>query len=110
MSEPLVRHSLQWSLRHTEPPAGWPRILAEEILPRSMPSRVVSALWYPGCGYSCHWSPLLVDEAEPRKLSTETKQRIRRKSLARRIEKTAPLFAGDLLRTELERKPDYYGK
>lgn len=105
--EELVLHSLKWHSPYTEPPAGQPRVLVEEILPRSMPSVVVERLWYPGCGYSCNWS--LLAPPVRRELSLETKQRIRRKNLVRRMEKNAPLFAEQMIAQKLEAQPDYFG-
>lgn len=103
----LIKHSLEWSNPHTQPPNGAPRVLVEEILPRNKPSRVVSALWSPGCGYASVWRSLSITPL--RQLSAETKQGIRRKLLVRRVRHQAPLFADQLITQELQLKPDYYG-
>jgi hypothetical protein len=103
----MVRHTLKWWNPHTTPPDGWPRILAEEILPRSCPSRVVEALWYPGCGYACCWESLSFTPL--RRLPLASKQSIRRKSLTRRVNHQAPLFAAQFIEREFDRQPEYYG-
>ena len=45
-----------------------------------------------------------------RKLSEETKRKIRRKALARRISAKAPLFAEQLFAEAVEKQPDYFGR
>ena len=62
----------------------------------------------PGDGYSLCFE--IVDTGKPRRqLSLETKQRIRRRNLERRVRRRWPLFAEEFIAEALRRKPDYYG-
>ncbi len=45
----------------------------------------------------------------PRRLPEETKHRIRRQRLERRIARRYPMFAEQIVREELARKPAYFG-
>jgi hypothetical protein len=45
---------------------------------------------------------------EPKRLSPEAKGKMRRRNLERRQEKTAPMFASDLIQIELQKNPEYY--
>jgi hypothetical protein len=60
-------------------------------------------------GYGNGWGLSVSPEMpEPRRLSPEAKGKLRRKSLERRIEKQAPLFASDLIQIELAARPEYF--
>ena len=101
----LIRNTLA-----VEVPHGWPRdrgeILLEVIGTHEQCKPVIDSLWWPGSGYSCHCSPLAV--VPVRRLSQSAKASVRRKSLRRRLEKEAPLFAESLERDALASDADYY--
>jgi hypothetical protein len=107
----LKRFTLTRNTLNAEIPDGWPaernEVLVDVIAPGGRTPAVIEAIWYPGCGYSVHETPLRIEE--PRRLSEETKQGIRRKSLVRRMEAKATLFAAEMIAEALEAQPDYYG-
>lgn len=102
---------IEWGNPYTQPPAGEPRVLAMQILPRGVQPKLLEKL-FPlqtiGGGYSICWKGLL-DRKPPRKLSTEAKQKIRRGNLKRRAQHHAPLFAEQYIAEELAARPDYFG-
>ena len=59
----------------------------------------------PGLGWSHGWSPLT--EA-PKRWSGERKAAARRRNLRRRLERSMPLFAEQLEREELAKRPAYF--
>lgn len=115
----LIHWVLGWHQPYTEPGkvpwsdldfTGWPREILEWRLsrgeePASMPD------WYkPGCGWSMFWrGPIPPADFVPRKLSLESKQKMRRGNLKRRVEKAAPLFADQFIGEALKDE-DYYGQ
>jgi len=105
---PMVRWTLAWNNPRTDPPEGQQRVLLEQVLPWGVRPEEIHARHVLGSPYGIHFQSL--DSKEPRRLSIETKQRIRRRSAIRRIEKAAPLFAATLIEETLTKQPDYYGR
>ena len=103
----MIRWTLAWNNPRTDPPNGEPRVLIEQILPRGVRPDEIDRSHVLGSPYGVHFQP--IDQREPRQLSLESKQRIRRKAVARRIEKAAPLFAASLLEQALSTQPEYFG-
>ena len=103
----MIRWTLAWNNSRTSPPNGEPRVLIEQILPRGVRPDEIDRNHVLGSPYGVHFQP--IDQRKPRQLSLESKQRIRRKAVARRIEKAAPLFADALLDHALKEQPEYYG-
>lgn len=101
--------TLHWGNPYTHPPEGRERIewsvcgwsrADEAWLWSHAPTWAV-----PGCGSSQGWSAIL---PPPRRLPPETKGRIRRRSLRRRLEARVPLLADLLEHAELTRRPGYF--
>ena len=90
-----------------QPPDGMPRVLVEQILPRGVRPDEVDRQHVLGSGYGIHFQA--ISSAPPRQLSVQAKQSIRRKAVARRIEKAAPLFAATLLDETLANQREYFG-
>lgn len=88
----LWRYSLRWSLPH-KPCPGPLELAAAEVPAGDQCPPVVADLWKPGTGYA---------------VCVERKAQARRRNLARRVEKAAPLFADELIARELEARPDYF--
>lgn len=104
----MIRWTLAWNNSRTNPPEGRPRVLIEQILPRGVQPEEILKAHVLGSPYGVHFQP--IDQTPPRQLSLEAKQRIRRKAVARRIEKAAPLFAASLLEQTLKSQPEYFGR
>ena len=89
-------------------PAGWPVRLAEMFVPGGgsrPPAEILGVRHTLGSGYglTCqHVAP------PPRQIGQENLADRRQKRAARRIERSAPLFAEQFLAEELAAKPDYY--
>jgi hypothetical protein len=93
-SAPQGFERVEWAV------CGWDRAADEAWLWSQKPD------WFePGCGYAMRWSAIL---PPPRRLPPETKARIRRRSLRRRLEAKVPLFADQLEEAELARRPGYF--
>jgi hypothetical protein len=103
----MCRWSLKWSNPYTNPPEGMPRVIAEQILPRGQRPEEIYKQHVLGSGYGIHFQPM--PSSPPRQLTLEAKQSIRRKSVARRIEKAAPLFAASLIPQTIAAQPEYFG-
>ncbi len=105
MTAPLWRYSLRWSLPHLPCPGS--RELASAEVPAGSPCPlIVSSLWKPGAGYA-----ICIDFPPPgpvRRWSDERKAAARRRNLARRVQKKAPLFADELINRELKARPEYF--
>lgn len=108
--------ALTWSNPYTDPPPGWPRTVAEIFIPSAHPgegarrSVEISAahreLIAAGqTGYVVTCTALM---PASKQLPPETLASVRQQRLARRMQKQAPLLAGELIRDELAAKPDYY--
>ena len=78
----MCRWTLQWSNRHTSPPDGMTRVLVEQILHQGVKPEEVYRQHVLGSRYGFHFQAI---SREPRQLSIEAKQSIRRKAVARRI-------------------------
>lgn len=105
MSEGGFLHRIEWGNPYTEPPDGAPRVLAEiftdySTSPPGLPECT------PGGGY-CHTVRRL-DPPSGRALNQQQLAHVRRARLERRIQQRAPLFAEELVASEMERKPAYY--
>lgn len=104
----LLTYTLRWHGRAAVEPVYGLGTVVVEVVPRGARLPVIDALWFPGSGYEI--AVTFESSAEPRQLSDEAKQSIRRKSLKRRIERDAPLFAASLYSSTVANNPDYFGK
>lgn len=97
------RYSLRWKL----PSPCRVEVLASEQVEEGQPAPAsVMDLWVAGAGYAvctdfCGDKPI-------RRWSEEQKAAARRRNLAKRVYRTAPLFADELIERELEARPDYF--
>lgn len=98
------RYSLRW--KRPGPCPGEPE-LASEVVEAGKPApESVMSLWVAGAGYA-----VCVDflyERPIRRWSDERKAATRRRNLARRVNRIAPLFADELIERELTVRPDYF--
>ncbi len=109
-----IQFAIKWSNPYTNPPEGMPRqlmaITRVQESTRDIPQEILQMLETiarPGSGWGLCIG--IDEDAKPRRrLSLETKGRIRRKSLERRIRKTAPLFADGIIAEELAANPKYF--
>ncbi len=101
--------TLAWTNPYTQPPNGKPRVLATEIVEGGSHNKPATfdGLSVPGDGYGWHWRSL--DEMPTRRLSDETKRKIRRGNLKRRVMSKAPLFASALIADAIAHSPEYFG-
>lgn len=98
------RYSLRWKL-----PSLCPGLheLASEVVEAGKPApESVMSLWVAGAGYAVCVD--FLDERQIKRWSDERKAAARRRNLARRVNKIAPLFAEELIERELESRPDYF--
>lgn len=103
----IVRWTLEWNKPYTNPPDDGPRVLVEQILPRGERPEEVYKLFTLGSPYGIHFRT--ISTKQPRQLSIEAKQGIRRKAMVRRIQKAAPLFATSLIEETMNKQPEYFG-
>ncbi len=99
------RYSLRWGLPQ-RPCPGLAELVAAEVPAGANCPVEVADRWQPGSGYV-----VCIDFPPPapiRQWSDERKAQARRRNLARRVEKAAPLFANELIARELEARPDYF--
>lgn len=98
-------YSLRWCLPHIPCPRG--NILASEVVPAGDPAPArIMAQFVPGSGYA-----VCIDFLDIRPIKRwppERKAQARQRNLQRRIAKTAPLFADELIARELVTRPDYF--
>ena len=121
----LWQVSVIWSNPYTNQPEGLPRVLhtevydAETIRPTDIPA--IKALledFVINGGYCCTISQEFDEEKTRRRWSRESKAKLRRKNLKKRIikklkksEEQLPLLGDpvqEMFERELEKKPDYY--
>ncbi|MEH4929631.1 theronine dehydrogenase [Enterobacter cloacae] len=99
------RYSLRWKLPRTSCPGA--HELVSEVVEAGKPAPdSVMSLWVAGSGYA-----VCVDflyDRPVRRWSDERKAAARRRNLERRINRTAPLFADELIGRELAARPDYF--
>ena len=99
------RYSLRWTLPRT--PCPGPHELASEVVEAGKPAPAsVVSLWVAGAGYAVCLD--FLDERPVRRWSDERKAAARRRNLARRVNRIAPLFADELIERELETRPQYF--
>lgn len=97
-------YSLRWKLPS---PCPGKEVLATAEVEAGQPApESVMSLWVAGAGYAvcldfCADKPV-------RRWSDERKAVTRRRNLEKRIHRTAPLFADELIERELEKRPDYF--
>ncbi|ECJ2264870.1 theronine dehydrogenase [Salmonella enterica subsp. salamae] len=99
------RYSLRWKLPGT--PCPGPQELVSEVVEagQQAPESVMSK-WVAGAGYA-----ICVDflcDRPIRRWSVERKPATRRRNLEKRIHRTAPLFAAELIERELASRPEYF--
>lgn len=108
--------SLAWYTPYADPPDGLPRVAAEMYVPCDYPGQgtkptpkeledLRQALIGKGLHYSLNSQALM---PESRRLPPESVASARQKRMQRRIEKSAPLLADELIAKELAAKPSYY--
>lgn len=110
----LVVWRVGWGSPWTEPPAGWPRVLAEALEPdwESSDKKIpedLDALSWQHRGYTIFCA---MYESEPRdasrRWSPERKARTRRQRLEKRLKARYPLFWRQYYDEELARRSLYY--
>lgn len=106
--------AIVWSNPHKPRPEGQPEVFLELRTPLAkgqgagaMPAEIQDCYdELSPYGYAvCWWT----EGGVTRRLSLETKQKIRRGNLRKRLDRRWPMFAEDLYREALARKPEYYG-
>lgn len=101
--------SLRWGNPYTLPPDGH-RVIKELFFPvghrylRVCPPEL-NNLHTPGNGYSISWSAV---SALPKKLPQDKLALVRQKRLRQRMEKKYPLLAEQIIRDEMEKRPEFY--
>ncbi len=98
---------IAWGNPYTTPPEGAPRVLAEYFCPGHVsqcPREISDFAYSLGGGYGLGVSHF----EHHRRLSQESKASIRKKRLKDRVEKTAPLFAEQIIADEIAKKPEYF--
>lgn len=111
-------YTIQWNSSYTDPPNGMPKILAEmyESLEQREKRRekeryrqcvpmAFTELHTIGDGYSIYITSV---STPTKRYSKDTLAVIRKKRIMRRITKKYPLFADQLIASEIEKKPEYY--
>ena len=98
------RYSLRW--KRPDPCPGESELASEVVEAGKPVPESVMSLWVAGAGYA-----VCVDflyERPIRRWSDERKAATRRRNLARRVNRIAPLFADELIERELTVRPDYF--
>ncbi|HGP2816730.1 TPA: theronine dehydrogenase [Salmonella enterica] len=98
------RYSLRW--KFPSPCPGKEVLVTAEVEAGQPAPESVMSLWVAGAGYAvclgfCADKPV-------RRWSDERKAATRRRNLEKRIHRTAPLFADELIARELAARPDYF--
>jgi len=107
-------YRVAWHSPYTEPPAGWPRVLAESLVPdwHSSDKRYpddLEQLSRSRWGYTIYTS--LYDDNGPdarKSWSRERKAKARKQRLEKRLEKQCPMFWQQMYQEELSKRPLYY--
>lgn len=98
------RYSLRWKL--PSPCPGEHELVSEVVEAGQAAPESVMSRWVAGAGYA-----VCVDflcDRPVRRWSDERKAATRRRNLVRRVNRTAPLFADELIERELTARPDYF--
>lgn len=115
-SQLIWTYTIRWGNPYTRPPEGQADVLetsgplassafgGSPACPPGLHDRMQQLL---GSGYGLFLS--YMNPVPRRQLSLETKQRIRRQRLERRLRAKVPLFADQLIADELARRPEYFG-
>lgn len=100
----MPRKYVEWG-EGPEPPGGrftiwsccvpWPCLDYRDFYPDDIPEKYICSI-------------TVCSGKERRKISPEGKASIRRKRLERRIEKKAPLFAAEIIKKEMDSRPEYF--
>lgn len=99
------RYSVRWGLPH-KPCPGVLVLASAEVPAGERCPEAVRAHWAPGTGYAiCLDFP---QSGAVRHWSDERKAQTRKRNLARRVEKAAPLFAEEFIARELAARPEYF--
>lgn len=99
------RYSLRWCLPHIPSPRG--NILLSEVVPAGNPTPAsIMALFVPGSGYAVCID--FLDIRPIKRWTPERKAQARQRNMRRRITKVAPLFADELIASELAARPEYF--
>lgn len=107
--------TIEWSHGHYKPPPdGFPKVLARQCvkMPNGSGGRIpkeLELLWYakrPPRGFNICFSS--VSSEEKRTLSQESRAKIRKGNLRRRLQEKVPLFADELEQRELTANPEYF--
>lgn len=104
--------SIQWGNRYTQPPKGSPRVLwSKRVLWSGVEIETIAEPvyeqlgCYPGCGYMLCCS---VETQSGKPWSKETKGRVRKQRLKKRLDAKFPLLAEQLYAIELKKRPAYF--
>lgn len=98
------RYSLRWKL--PSPCPGKEVLATAEVEAGQSAPESVMSLWGAGAGYAVCLD--FCAEQPVRRWSDERKAAARRRNLEKRIHRTAPLFANELIARELTARPDYF--
>lgn len=101
-----LRYTITWRNPYKPRPVGLPKILCcspfEEEL--TLPW-IIASNW----GLSAWAIGIYFEHPKPkRKMDEEKRASMRRKRMQTRVEKTAPLFADEFEKNELEKRPEYF--
>lgn len=110
-----ITYSVRWGNPYTEPPDGMSRValrITRSALPSGNPKYMPDEIRnHPLLGVTGYCIGLdFESEKPPRRLSLETKQKIRRGRLRKRLDRKFPLFADEMYASAVTGNPDYYGK
>jgi hypothetical protein len=100
------RYSLRWSLPHRPCPGEF-ELAAFEVDPGTRTPAPLLELWRarpPGYAICLDFP-----QSRPvRRWSEDARARVRRNNLVKRVQRTAPLFADELMERELAERPEYF--
>lgn len=103
------RLAIEWGNPYKDPPEGKPHVLAEKyvLTDKGCPEipEEFNGLASLGSGYNFTIRHI---EEPPKQLSKETLSKIRKNRLQKRIEKKYPLFADQIIESEMNSNPEYF--
>lgn len=104
-----VTWAIRWGNPHKPCPAGQPEELLRvtlRVASTAVTPPEITAAYKIGTGYCIQVS--VEPGRPPRRLSEESKRKLRRSNLRKRLEKNSPLFADELYDKTIEENPNYY--
>lgn len=99
------RYSLSWRYPHRICP-GEKVLISVDVTAGTPVPACIMTLFVPGGDYAVSLDFLSVRPI--RRWSPERKAQARKRNLERRVMKAAPLFAEELIASELKNRPDYF--